>query len=489
MTVTTGAESTTAATTKTNAHTLTLPWVAAATAGFMYAEEMREVVSLALAAGENFVFSGPGGHGKSEFLNSVFATIKDIDPLVKSLGQGTTPEELFGGIDFKKFDAERVMDFATKRSFMVHEVAVFEEMFDAPERVLMFLKDVLTAKKLRNGDQRVELVNRVLAAATNMSPTEIASANRSVAALIERFPLQWEVKWPSYTEADFVQLFSMEEPDDKPIITWAEIEEMQKKTETVKVGSMVMQILGHVCAELRKEKVTISPRTGKKALQLVKAAAVINGRNVAVPEDIRVMKYLPGCQDFFETICKMIEEKKAELMVAEIISDLQIELEMIEVMIDSATTIAELEGCQKDLQNIATRLGSVKLESAADPELTGTYRKVNAKRADLDYEIEEKIAPMRQMEELKNAQERIPQIERRRNDLQNRVKKARSRHDAEKVYGEVVELLKELRNYTQSSNGWLSTRAESALRGMSSLETFAHDRVRQFKNSNNGWNR
>ncbi|MXQ52840.1 AAA family ATPase [Shimazuella alba] len=489
MTVTTGAESTTAATTKTNAHTLTLRWVAAATAGFMYAEEMREVVSLALAAGENFVFSGPGGHGKSEFLNSVFATIKDIDPFVKSLGQGTTPEELFGGIDFKKFDAERVMDFATERSFMVHEVAVFEEMFDAPERVLMFLKDVLTAKELRNGDQRVKLVNKVLAAATNMSPTEIASANRSVAALIERFPLQWEVKWPSYTEADFVQLFSMEEPDDKPSITWAEIAEMQEKTETVKVGSMVKQILGHVCAELRTEKVTISPRTAKKTLQLVKAAAVINGRNVAVPEDIRVMKYLPGCQEFFEAICKMIEEKKAELMVAEIISGLQIEVGMVEVMIDAATTIAELEGCQKDLQNIEIRLDSNKPSSDADLELIATYRDLNAKVADLNYEIEEKIAPLRQVEELKKAQVRIPQIERRRNDLQNRVKKARSRDDAEKVKQEVVELLDELRNYTQSSNGWLSTRAKGALQGMSSLESFADNRIRQFKNSNNGWNR
>jgi hypothetical protein len=200
------------------------------------------------------------------------------------------------------------------------------------------------------------------------------------------------------------------------------------------------------------------------------------------------MKFLPGCQDLFETICKMIEEKKAELMVAEIISELEIELGMIEVMIDAATTISELEGCQKDLQTIEARLDSAKPESD-DPELIATYRKVNAKRADLNYEIEEKIAPMRQVEELKNAQVRIPQIEKRRNDLQNRVKKAKTKHDAEKVYQEVVELLKELRNYTQSSNGWLSTRAESALRGMSSLETFAYDRVRQFKNSNNGWNR
>jgi len=486
MTVIPGVES--QKTTATKAHTLTLACIETATAGFMFADDMRAVVSLALAAGENFVFSGPGGHGKSEFLNAAFAAIEDVDPFLKSLGQGTTPEELFGGIDFKKFDTERIMEFATESSFMSHEVAVFEETFDAPERSLNFLKDVLTAQELRNGTQRVKLVNRVLAAATNMSPTQIASANRSVAALIERFPLQWEVKWPSYTADNFTQLFNIEFSDVKPSITWAEIAEMQAKTKTVKVGSMVKQILAHVLAELRKEhKVTISPRTAMKTLHLVKAAAVINGRDTAVIEDIQVVKYLPGCQDKHDEILEMIEKKKTEFKIQEILNDIDVDLGIIRSDFDKAESLMELEDLQRKLQYQKTRL-SIEVEMELS-DLASFKTDLIRKSDDLNCEIEQKLAPFRAMQEQKRREQRISQIEKNRRQLQRQIDQCKSLSQAQHLQRELKDMLRDLENFTKDSNSLLALRAQGVYDSMRSLEGFVERRVSKFQGSrNNGWN-
>ncbi|HET6747438.1 MAG TPA: AAA family ATPase [Candidatus Saccharimonadales bacterium] len=163
----------------TLSHTLILPWVESATGHFVYADEMRKAFSLAIAAGVNLIFSGPGGHGKSEFLEAAFGAIRDVTPYVKSFGQGTSPEELYGGLDLDALNrqggAEKaVLQYSPELSFLACRVAVFEELFDAPPRVLTSLKDTLTARELRNGHQRYPMVTRIIAAPTNHSPQEVA---------------------------------------------------------------------------------------------------------------------------------------------------------------------------------------------------------------------------------------------------------------------------------------------------------------------------
>ncbi|HET9411713.1 MAG TPA: hypothetical protein VFO38_02610, partial [Candidatus Saccharimonadales bacterium] len=85
--------------TSTDTHTLTLPWVTEATSMFLYAEEMRAAFTLAVAMGQNVIFSGPGGHGKSEFLMAAIHAIAGLDPYIRSFGSGTSPEDLYGGIN------------------------------------------------------------------------------------------------------------------------------------------------------------------------------------------------------------------------------------------------------------------------------------------------------------------------------------------------------------------------------------------------------
>jgi MoxR-like ATPase len=152
------------------------------------------------------------------------------------------------------------MEYDISRSFMAHKIAVLEEMFDAPPRVLMALKDILTSKKFRNGAQQVNIATSIVMAATNWSPTEIAKSGQSIAALVERFPLQLEVKWESHKEDDFFELFTTKNPENKPSVSWAEIELMQKRAQKVQINTTVKRILAYVCQEPRNDGVTIKRR-------------------------------------------------------------------------------------------------------------------------------------------------------------------------------------------------------------------------------------
>ena len=72
--------------------------------------------------------------------------------------------------------------------------------------MLLSLKDVLTAREMRNGYQRYPMKTRCVVALTNKEPNEISALGPSAHALIERFPLQLNLKWDSYDLSGFQRL-------------------------------------------------------------------------------------------------------------------------------------------------------------------------------------------------------------------------------------------------------------------------------------------
>ena len=302
-------------TTDSSEHTLTLPWVKCATDQFVFADEMRRAFSLALVAGVNLIFSGPGGHAKSEFLAAAMGAISDATPYVKSFGQGTSSEELYGGIDLDAMNGrdgqKATFRYNAGESFLTAPLAVFEELFDAPPRVLTSLKDTLTARELRNGTQRHPMKTTMIAAATNHSPQEIAEGGPEIAALVERFPVQLEVKWDDYTEDAYMKMFGAvlsNEPSELTNVNWEDVAAMQKRVADVQITKSMQRILARVLVDLRQDKVIVSPRTAMLAVRLTRAAAIINGRDRVVADDIGAIVFLPGVHRMKSRVYELISE-------------------------------------------------------------------------------------------------------------------------------------------------------------------------------------
>lgn len=278
---------------------------------FVKSTSLARVISLAVEAGKNVLLWGPGGHGKSEMVTLALSCVANEEEIfVQSFGEGMDEATLWGGLDFRALDEEKVLKYYPDNSFLSKTYAVFEEIFDAPAQVLLALKDTLTAKELRKGTQRFKMRTKVIVAITNKDPEEISDLGPAAAALIERFPLQLKIEWPSYEAKDYLELFKKVSPR----IPGADL-------------NGTTGILAEVFAKAASDDTPISPRTAVHALGLVKAAAAMRGASKVEKQDLLDLCFLPGMEAFAKNLRAELdaayERSAAEVRIAEAESKLQ----------------------------------------------------------------------------------------------------------------------------------------------------------------------
>lgn len=174
---------------------------------YVFSDKTLGCLETAFITGKNAILYGPGGHGKSE-LSVEFFQEKGINPFVLTMGKGMTIDKMLGGIDIKKITEEGKIEYLVENSFMNHEYVILEEMLDCDESVLEQLKDILSSKCLRNGSQVFPLKTQLVIALTNRDRNDFTKKDTSLMALMERFPLELEVKWETYNEHSYNMLLN-----------------------------------------------------------------------------------------------------------------------------------------------------------------------------------------------------------------------------------------------------------------------------------------
>ncbi len=255
-------------------------------ARYVRSEQIARILALAVESGKNVLLWGPGGHGKSEMVQEAVSIVADEKELfVQSFGEGMDEATLWGGLDFAALEREKIFKYFPENSFLNKPYAVFEELFDAPASVLLALKDTLTARKLRKGSQLFPMMTKVIIGITNRDPAEISEMGPAAAALVERFPLQIKVDWPSYLAQDYLDLFQKVSPH----LTGADLNGTEG-------------ILAEVMAKASENGEAVSPRTAVHALGIVKTAAQLRNCAVVEKEDLLDLIFLPGMEQFAENL-------------------------------------------------------------------------------------------------------------------------------------------------------------------------------------------
>lgn len=180
---------------------------------FIFVDDMVDILFAGIQANKNVILWGRGGHGKSEVTELVFnelykAELIDELPFIQAFGDGLTEEKLFGGMNIKKYKEEGKIEYLPENSFMSKKYVIFEEIFDAPASVLLSLKDIMTSKKFRQGNEVYDVKTELIIGLTNKSKTEFAEKDESLKALAERFPLTLNVEWNNYSKSNFIKLFN-----------------------------------------------------------------------------------------------------------------------------------------------------------------------------------------------------------------------------------------------------------------------------------------
>ena len=357
---------------------------------FIHCEEIRQVLTHALHRPCNVLLWGPGGHGKSEMVMAAIKSLgyKDKEIFLQSFGEGMSEDRLWGGPNIAKLDV--CLEYDTDRSFLPYEVVVLEEILDASSQALLPLKDVLTRKVFHNGDRPVPLESKVIIACTNKDPRQYAKDSDAVKALLERFPLQLEVRWPSYEQSDYEALFRISNPNAS--------EDKRR----------LHRIYAHVIANLNDgtdDGFRISPRIALGGLRLAGNSVARRGRKKMIVEDIMSIRNVQGMESYNDDLEALIRRTLTECGVEVLLSDideraeqLRGRMEEINQLFEKARgldetsrveindrAIDEMLGLMSSIDAIRRELQSIHV---SDPKLSA-WQEVSEKRvAEIAAEIE-----------------------------------------------------------------------------------------------------
>ena len=300
---------------------------------FVHCSEIVQVLTHAMYQPCNVLLWGPGGHGKSDMVMTALRAIgyKNEEIFLQSFGEGMSEDRLWGGPNIAKLD--QCLEYDTARSFLPYEVVVLEEILDASSQALLPLKDVLTRKVFFNGDQAVPMNSKVIIACTNKDPRQYAKDSDAIKALLERFPLQLEVRWPSYEQSDYEALFQKADPEAGP----------DKRK--------LHRIYAHVIANLNddREQWLSRFRRGSRlgGLRLAANSVQRHGRKRMIVEDILTIRNVQGMESYKRDVETLIRRALLEGGVEVLLSDIDERATQLRGRMDEINEIFE---SAKDLE-------------------------------------------------------------------------------------------------------------------------------------------
>lgn len=227
---------------------------------FVFSEETASVIYNALDNGQNAILHGPGGYAKSDIVRFALQMVTDPATYVKDVfitacGPKMDASQFIGYKDLAVMKATgELVSRMEKTMFVAYQYALLDELFAAPNQLILFLRDAATAGSICVDG--VCYTNRLqsMFGCTNVSPESwIAAAAPeeldSRKALVQRYMFRKTVQWSSHTADDFDKMFQARTGSTEPV--WAEM-----------------------CAETFKAVPGFSPRTAMIGLEIYRKSGL-----------------------------------------------------------------------------------------------------------------------------------------------------------------------------------------------------------------------
>lgn len=176
---------------------------------FIFADDIVDSIILSHETRQPVLLFGPGGHAKTQIARKVGSMLYPEDDIrVVLYGRGTIPSSVLGGVDFKSYKEDGLLEYMPQRSWMSKKMVISEEFLDAPKTLIEFFKYIMSEKQFpMAGGDMYDLLTELHVGCTNYTPHTWAETE-SDKALLGRFPIKLEVKWPRYDATDFNAMIS-----------------------------------------------------------------------------------------------------------------------------------------------------------------------------------------------------------------------------------------------------------------------------------------
>lgn len=249
--------------------------------------ELVDGVLLGALARQHVLVLGPPGTAKSMLAREVCRRLTGKRYFEWLLTKFTTPEELFGPVSLSALESGRY-ERITEGKLPEAHVVFLDEVFKASSAILNALLTVLNERRFHQGATAIDVPLEVMLAASNELPEE-----DELEALYDRFLLRFTV---GYIEHDhhFLELLHLGREGAEPgaVLAPGELAELQAKVAQIAVPDPVLHDLVELRKKLTTEGVIASDRRYRQALSVLKASALLDGRDRVEAGDLRWMEHV-----------------------------------------------------------------------------------------------------------------------------------------------------------------------------------------------------
>lgn len=247
-------------------------------------EEAIWLALVALVARQHLVILGPPGTGKSALIEALAARI-GARYFGLLMTRFTTPEEVFGPVSVAGLKADEYRRL-TDGTLADCDLAFLDEIFKSNSAILNAILRVINERRYKNGrtDAAVPLLS--LFCASNELPQ-----GDDLSALWDRLPLRCVVDYVG--DGDFARLLRLTPPATPP--TTIDRATLIAAQEAAALTALPDSLLGTIEAlrrALAGDGIAVSDRRWRVGLDLIRAAAYLEGRDVADDDDLAILAHV-----------------------------------------------------------------------------------------------------------------------------------------------------------------------------------------------------
>lgn len=257
-----------------------------ATTGLIDRDQLAELMILGAVAQEHLLVVGPPGTAKSAVVRRVAQSLGG-QYFEYLLGRFTEPSELFGPVNLTKL-REGTVETDIAGMLPEAEIAFLDEVFLGSTAILNTLLGVLNERQFKRGHTRIKCPLRICVGAANGLPED-----EGLAAFADRFLLHVFVEpVPDARLEDLLEGgWQVNHRTVAPKADLASLDILNRAVPLVDMAE-VRSDLAQAIRQLRESNVLLSDRRIVKAQQLIAAATVLAGRQVATRADLWPLVYV-----------------------------------------------------------------------------------------------------------------------------------------------------------------------------------------------------
>lgn len=272
---------------------------------FVGKDDVIDLMSVCLIAGENLFILGPPGTAKSALVHELGKRVEG-QTFEYLLTRFTEPNELFGPFDIRKL-RDGVLETNTDGMLPEASLVFLDELLNANSAILNSLLSVLNERLLRRGRETLELPMLMAVGASNHLPEDDA-----LRALFDRFLLR--VRSDNVGDSGLADVlkagWNLEgraNGASGQVLSLDEINQLRSLIGQVDLSIVEAQYVDLV-VRLRTMGIQISDRRAVKVQRLIAASAILCGRTLAHPSDLWVLAHIWDIEEQRELLRSAVRE-------------------------------------------------------------------------------------------------------------------------------------------------------------------------------------